>query len=135
MVIPRSLLFTLLCLLAIPARAAPPLSAQVDRLVEARAAGKLAGVAEDAEFLRRVWLDLAGIVPTADQVRAFLSDRDRQKRGKMIDQLLASGTIRPSESVLVFNTGGAMQYPDLIEEPARHIDLGQPPDWQAIAEG
>ena len=52
-----------------------------------------------------------------------------------LDQLLASGTIRPSESVLVFNTGGAMKYPDLIEEPTRHIDLGQAPDWQAIAEG
>ena len=52
-----------------------------------------------------------------------------------LDQLLASGTICPSESVLVFNTGGAMKYPDLIEEPTRHIDLGQAPDWQAIAEG
>ena len=52
-----------------------------------------------------------------------------------LDQLLAGGAIRPSESVLVFNTGGAMKYPDLIEEPARHIDLGQAPDWQAIAEG
>ena len=52
-----------------------------------------------------------------------------------LDQLLAGGAIRPSESVLVFNTGGAMKYPDLIEEPARHIDLGQAPDWQAIGEG
>ena len=52
----------------------------------------------------------------------------------VLDQLLAGGAIRPSESVLVFNTGGAMKYPDLIEEPARHIDLGQAPDWQAIAE-
>ena len=53
----------------------------------------------------------------------------------VLDQLLAGGAIRPSESVLVFNTGGAMKYPDLIEEPVRHIDLGQAPDWQAIAEG
>ena len=52
-----------------------------------------------------------------------------------LDQLLAGGAIRPSESVLVFNTGEAMKYPDLIEEPTRHIDLGQAPDWQAIAEG
>ena len=89
MVIPRSLLFTLLCLLAIPAQAAPPLSVQLDRLVEAAAPGKLAGPAEDAEFLRRAHLDLAGIVPTADQVRSFLADKDRQKREKMIDKLLA----------------------------------------------
>ena len=52
-----------------------------------------------------------------------------------LDQLLANGTIRPSDSVLVFNTGGAMKYPDLIEEPTRHLDLGQAPDWQALAEG
>jgi hypothetical protein len=52
----------------------------------------------------------------------------------VLDQLLAGGTIRPSESVLVFNTGGAMKYPDLIEEPVRRLDLGQAPDWQAIAE-
>ena len=53
----------------------------------------------------------------------------------VLDQLLAGGAIRPSESVLVFNTGGAMKYPYLIEEPVRHIDLGQAPDWQAIGEG
>ena len=52
-----------------------------------------------------------------------------------LDQLLANSTIRPGDRVLVFNTGGAMKYPDLIEEPARHSDLGQAPDWQAIAEG
>jgi len=52
-----------------------------------------------------------------------------------LDQLLAGGAIRPSESVLVFNTGGAMKYPDLIEEPVRRLKPGQAPDWQAIAEG
>ena len=50
-----------------------------------------------------------------------------------LDQLLGNGTIRPSESVLVFNTGGAMKYPDLMEEPTRQLDIGQAPDWQAIA--
>jgi len=89
MVIPRSLLLVLFFLLAIPAQAAPPLSVQLDRLVEAAAPGKLAGPAEDAEFLRRAHLDLAGIVPTAGQVRTFLADKDRQKREKMIDKLLA----------------------------------------------
>jgi threonine synthase len=52
-----------------------------------------------------------------------------------LDQLLANGVIRPSERVLVFNTGGAMKYPDLIEEPIRRLDLGQAPDWQAVTEG
>jgi threonine synthase len=53
----------------------------------------------------------------------------------VLDQLLAGGAIQPGERVLVFNTGGAMKYPDLIEEPVRRLDLGQAPDWQAIAEG
>ena len=52
-----------------------------------------------------------------------------------LDQLLANGTIQPSDRVLVFNTGGAMKYPDLIEEPTRHLDLAQSPNWQAVAEG
>ncbi len=46
----------------------------------------------DAEFLRRVYLDLVGLPPTAEQVRAFIFDpRDtRTKRQAIIDQLLAS---------------------------------------------
>ena len=51
----------------------------------------------------------------------------------VLDQLLAKGEIQPSERVLVFNTGGAMKYPDLIEEPTHHHDLGQAPDWKALA--
>ena len=50
-----------------------------------------------------------------------------------LDQLLANGAIQPGERVLVFNTGGAMKYPDLIEEPVRCLKPGQAPDWQAIA--
>jgi len=46
--------------------------------------------ASDAEFLRRITLDLAGTIPTADQARAFIADADPGKRGKLIDRLLAS---------------------------------------------
>lgn len=45
--------------------------------------------ADDMEFLRRVYLDLHGIVPTADDVRAFLADSSTDKRAKTIDRLLA----------------------------------------------
>src|SRR5207247_11174065 len=45
----------------------------------------------DAEFIRRVSLDLTGLPPTPERVRAFLSDktRNREKREKLIDELLA----------------------------------------------
>ena len=46
----------------------------------------------DAEFLRRVSLDLAGLPPTAEEVRAFIADPRpvREKRDAVIEKLLAS---------------------------------------------
>ncbi|HEY1602167.1 MAG TPA: DUF1549 and DUF1553 domain-containing protein [Pirellulales bacterium] len=49
--------------------------------------------AGDAEFLRRAYLDTIGVLPTADETRAFLADSttngNAAKRDKVIDQLLA----------------------------------------------
>jgi hypothetical protein len=45
------------------------------------------GLADDATFLRRVYLDLIGIQPTADEVVAFLADEEPTKRLKVIDSL------------------------------------------------
>ena len=45
--------------------------------------------ADDADFLRRVSLDLTGGIPTAAEARAFLDDRDPGKREKLVDRLLA----------------------------------------------
>lgn len=42
----------------------------------------------DAEFLRRIYLDVCGILPTAEEVRTFLEDRDPNKRSKWIDRVL-----------------------------------------------
>lgn len=46
----------------------------------------------DAEFVRRVYLDLTGLPPKTDKVRAFLADQTpvREKREKLIDDLLGS---------------------------------------------
>ncbi len=46
-------------------------------------------VADDAEFLRRVTIDTIGIQPTLDEVRAFLADKNPDKRTKKIDDLLS----------------------------------------------
>ncbi len=45
-------------------------------------------VADDAEFLRRVYLDLVGVIPPVDRVKAFLENKDADKRAKVIDELL-----------------------------------------------
>ncbi|MCC9605892.1 DUF1549 domain-containing protein [Blastopirellula sp. JC732] len=45
-------------------------------------------VASDEEFLRRVNLDIAGTLPTPDEVRAFVADKDPQKRQAKINELL-----------------------------------------------
>ena len=42
----------------------------------------------DAEFLRRAFLDTIGVLPTADETRAFLADKKADKRDHLIDALL-----------------------------------------------
>ena len=47
-------------------------------------------LASDAEFLRRVCLDLTGRLPPPERARAFLADRSPDKRERVVDALLAS---------------------------------------------
>ncbi len=70
-----------------------PLSAQIDRLVHE--AQKREGIipaprSTDAEFLRRVTLDLTGKIPPVAEVRRFLADQSPRKREQLVDRLLAS---------------------------------------------
>lgn len=48
-----------------------------------------APLASDGVFLRRVYLDTIGTLPTVDEARAFLDSKDPHKRAKLIDALLA----------------------------------------------
>ena len=50
---------------------------------------KSSGLCDDAEFIRRVYLDLVGTIPTAGKVKEFLDSKDTDKRTKLIDELLA----------------------------------------------
>jgi hypothetical protein len=47
-----------------------------------------AKVCSDAEFLRRVYLDLIGTLPTAEEARRFLADTKSDKRKLLVDELL-----------------------------------------------
>ena len=59
----------------------------------------------DEQFLRRVFIDLTGTVPTADQTALFLSDQDPDKRDKLVDERLESPE---------FNSYWALKWSDLL---------------------
>lgn len=85
----------LTCLATMPARGddASKLAESIDRQIESRLETeglKRVAPADDAEFLRRVFLDLHGVVPSAERATQFLESRDPNKRAKLIDELLAS---------------------------------------------
>ena len=42
----------------------------------------------DGEFIRRVYLDAIGTLPSSDEVRAFLADTSKDRRAKLVDRLL-----------------------------------------------
>ena len=46
------------------------------------------GPATDGEFVRRVYLDTIGIVPTAEETLQFLADSDPRRRAHLVDRLL-----------------------------------------------
>jgi len=46
------------------------------------------GICDDATFIRRVTIDIAGRLPTLEETRGFLADADAAKRDKLVDRLL-----------------------------------------------
>ncbi|HEY7311055.1 MAG TPA: DUF1549 and DUF1553 domain-containing protein [Gemmataceae bacterium] len=89
----------LVCLVPV-AQAAPGAASDKDvaalaaKIDQALAAGwdadkvQPAAPASDSEFVRRVYLDLAGRVPSATEVRQFLDDKRSDKRGRLVLKLL-----------------------------------------------
>lgn len=85
----------MLCAAAHADDGAQPLHTRIDEAIAARAGGRCASSpADNAEFLRRVYLDLAGRIPTVEESRCFLADKSAgqspEKRLALIDKLLAS---------------------------------------------
>lgn len=111
------------CVICLPAHAQEklPLHQRIDQLLELGAVGPTAAVCSDADFVRRVWLDLAGMIPTAEEARTFLADQAPDKRTKLIDRLLASPQ---------FNRHMALQLDAVINE--RRADKGvTTAEWQS----
>jgi hypothetical protein len=69
--------------------------------------------ASDHEFLRRVYLDVIGTLPTADEARSFLSDPRDDKRARLVDGLLK----RPE-----FADYWALKWSDLLR--VNRLELG-----------
>ena len=71
-------------------------AAAIAKLIDAEIAKKLAAakitpsaMCTDDEFLRRAYLDITGVIPSAEKARAFLDDQSPDKRAKLLDELLA----------------------------------------------
>jgi len=69
----------------------PPAANAIDELVNAKLR-KLrinpSAVCTDEEFLRRVSIDICGVLPTSDEYRSFIANPDPEKRARVVDQLL-----------------------------------------------
>lgn len=78
------------------AAAPQPTSAMTARIDDLLQRGwQTAGVepaanATDGEFVRRAYLDFAGVTPRVSEVREFLADEQPDKRARLVDRLLAS---------------------------------------------
>ncbi len=70
-------------------------------------------LASDTVFLRRAFLDLLGILPTADEARQFVRDARTDKRARLIDELLE----RPE-----FADAWALKWSDLLRVEEKTLD-------------
>ncbi|MBL7221603.1 MAG: DUF1553 domain-containing protein [Phycisphaerae bacterium] len=85
-----AIISTIMLTASLASAAIPTASAKIDRAVLA-GLGELkiptSKVCTDAVFLRRVYLDMIGTIPTAAEARAFLADKSPDKRSELIEQL------------------------------------------------
>jgi len=105
----------------IPDRPAPDVaSTSPTNLVDVHVYAKLRRLREvpsppcdDATFLRRVFIDVLGIIPAADEARAFLADSRSDKRARLIDGVLA----RPE-----FADNWSQKWADLLHNEIKALD-------------
>jgi hypothetical protein len=108
-------------LAAIPARREfvwkrPPASNYIDREIFDKLRQlrmNPSGLCRDEVFIRRAFLDLLGLLPTADEARAFVADPAKDKRARLVDRLLA----RPE-----FADFWALKWADLLRVEERTLD-------------
>lgn len=95
---------------------APPARNFIDHLVDARLKPLRihpSSECSDGEFLRRLYLDVAGILPSADETRRFLADPGPNKRDQAIDSILN----RPE-----YADWWALKWADLLRVEEKQLD-------------
>ncbi|MEX0728871.1 MAG: DUF1549 and DUF1553 domain-containing protein [Planctomycetaceae bacterium] len=99
-----------------PTVAAATVSQQIDALFEQR--WRQDGfhpmpLSDDAAFMRRLSLDLTGIIPEANEARDFLSETDPEKRVRLIDHLLSD----PRHAAHLANVWRDVLLPRTVPDP------------------
>jgi hypothetical protein len=130
--VPRSQWFALFAGLLLPTGAAAgdrgvtPLHARIDAVVGSVPSGPFtAPQAGDQEFLRRVTLDLWGMVPTAEELEAFEADAQPDKRQRLIDRLA-------SDPLHIEYLVAALDRQLMERRPFNHVGR---PEWMAWLRG
>lgn len=72
-----------------------------------------AGLCSDEVFARRVWLDLTGLIPPADEAQAFVRETSPDKRARLVERLLASPA---------FAEFWALKWADVLKVEGRTLD-------------
>lgn len=70
-------------------------------------------ICDDTTFLRRVFLDVTGLLPTAERAQKFVSSSEPDKRSRLIDEVLASAE---------FNDMQALRWSDLLRVEEKTLD-------------
>jgi hypothetical protein len=113
-------------------------SLAIDLLIEKRwreLKVKPSALCDDRTFVRRVYLDVAGRIPTPEELQKFLADKRRAKRAVLVDALLDSPdyAVRMREvfDVVFMERGTFVPARERRGNPARN-DLNE--RWQAYLE-
>jgi hypothetical protein len=95
---------------------------EIDFLVEFKLremGGEPNRLASDENFLRRVYLDVAGRIPSAEEAKEFLHSKEPQRREELIDKLLSSPDYVSNFYNFWADTLRLVQYPqaNIVAEP------------------
>ena len=109
------------------------LSATIDREISAAWSREKITPPErssDAVFLRRIYLDLVGMIPSYEETTTFLADTDSQKRAKLIDKLLADPRYGRQQAQ-VFDLAMLTRDHKLVEGTVGYRNRGRFREWLA----